>query len=173
MASRGSRATVDSDARPGEENVMRELLVLTAALLVAGCTAGVPAPPPPPLPAGPPAAALPLPTPRPEGLPKPLPTPVPRPDNPVAEPFRLERLGGATESAVVGMIGEPDEIREQSPGKIWIYTIGVCRVEVYLYPSVDVGRLAVLGSTITPGNLAESDRDRCRRGLARRTVRAS
>lgn len=150
---------------------MRELLVLTAALLVAGCTATVPAPPPPP-PSEPPVAALPLPTPRPEGAPKPLPTPVPRPDVPGAEPFQMERLGGATESSVTAMLGPPDEIVDRPPGKVWIYNHGACRVEVYLYPSVDVGSMAVLGSAINPNTLAEGERDRCRRNLARRTVKA-
>lgn len=150
---------------------MRELLVLTAALLVAGCAATVPAPPAPQRPPEPKTAALPLPTPRPEGAPKPLPTPTPRPDTPAAEPFRLERLGGATESAVVALIGQPDEIVDRPPGKVWIYSHGICRVEVYLYPSVDVGSMAVLGSALTPNTLAEGDRDRCRRNLARRTAK--
>lgn len=150
---------------------MRELLVLTVALLAAGCAATVPPPPPPP-PVEPPVAALPLPTPRPEGPPKPMPMPVPRPEHAASEPFRLERLGGATESAVVGMIGPPDEVRDQSPGKVWVYNHGVCRVEVYLYPSVDVGSMAVLGSALTPNTLADGERDRCRRSLARRTAKA-
>lgn len=150
---------------------MRELLVLTVALLVAGCAATV-SPPPPPSPVEQPVAVLPLPTPRPEGPPKPMPMPVPRPEHAASEPFRLERLGGATESAVVGMLGAPDEVRDQSPGKVWVYNHGVCRVEVYLYPSVDVGSMAVLGSALTPNTLAEGERDRCRRGLARRTAKA-
>ncbi|HEY9567693.1 MAG TPA: hypothetical protein VIR38_06355 [Thalassobaculum sp.] len=147
---------------------MRELLVLTLALLTVGCTAAVPAPPP----AAPPVTELPLPTPRPEGPPKPLRTPVPRPEHAEPEPFRLEQLGGASEIAVVGMIGPPDEVRERPPGKVWVYNHGPCRVEVYLYPSVDVGSMAVLGSALAPDSLADDDRDRCRRSLARRTAKA-
>lgn len=151
---------------------MRELLLLTLALAAAACsTAG---PLPPPRQADPSVAALPLPTPRPgEAKARPqAPVPVPRPDRPSVQPFDLEQLGGATESAVIAMIGKPDEIREQPPGMVWVYSQGTCRVEVHLYPSVDVGSMAVLGTALVPGDMANGDRDRCRRSLARRTARA-
>lgn len=151
---------------------MRELLLLLiVALSTAACTAAVPPPSQPP---EPPPAVTPLPTPRPGEAKEPsdAPVPVPRPDRPAVEPFDLDQLGGATESAVTSMIGPPDEVREQPPGKIWVYSHGECRVEVYLYPSVDVGSMAVLGTAIMPSDLPNGDRDRCRRGLARRTATA-
>src|SRR3546814_7485891 len=95
-------AAVDSRAPPGDENGMRELLVLTLALLTVGCTAAVPTPPP----AAPPVTELPLPTPRPEGPPKPLRTPVPRPEHAEPEPFRLEQPGGGSEIGGGGKIGK-------------------------------------------------------------------
>src|SRR3546814_17563766 len=70
------------------------------------------------------------------------------------------------------MIGPPDEVRERPPGKVWVYNHGPCRVEVYLYPSVDVASMAVLGSALAPDSLADDVRDRCRRILARRTAKA-
>ncbi len=121
------------------------------------------------------AAALPLPTPRPgeaRAVP-PAPMPVPRPERaPSSPPFDLGRLGGASESAVVSLIGLPDAIREQQPGKVWVYSHGACRVEVFLYPSVDIGSMAVLGTALVPDTLAEAERDRCRRSLARRSAKA-
>lgn len=152
---------------------MRELIVLTVALTTAACaTAG---PPPPPARAIDPAlGTLPLPSPRPTE-PRPradAPVPVPRPQQAAVEPFDLGQLGGATESSVVAMIGPPDEVRAQPPGKVWVYSHAACRLEVYLYPSVDVGTMAVLGTDLTPGDLASGDRDRCGRSLTRRTVKA-
>lgn len=151
---------------------MRELIVLTVALTTAACaTAG---PPPPARAIDPTIATLPLPTPRPPE-PEPradAPVPVPRPRHTAVEPFDLGRLGGAAESSVLAMIGTPDEVREQPPGKVWVYSHATCRLEVYLYPSVDVGSMAVLGTTLAPGDLADGDRERCGRSLARRTAKA-
>jgi len=149
---------------------MRDFFVLTAVLLIAACSAVDP-PPPPPAPPPPAAEALPLPTPRPDNgaASRSAPTPVARPARPQVEPFQLDQLGGATESAVTAMIGRPDEIRDQPPGKVWVYNHGACRVEVYMYPSVDVGSMAALGAAIMPAELSEDDRARCRRSLARRT----
>lgn len=116
---------------------------------------------------------LPVPTPRPEGpaVRTATPVPVPRPDRPRAEPFDLARLDGSTEAAVVAMIGQPDEVREQSPGKVWVYRHGSCRVEVHMYPSVDVDNMAALGAAIVPSTLAQGERERCRRSLGERTGR--
>ena len=148
---------------------MRGFFVLTVVLLTAACSDVVPPPPAPPPP--PPVETTPLPTPRPDtgaGT-RSAPTPVARPARPQVEPFRLEVLGGATESAVTAMIGKPDEIRDQPPGKVLVYNQGACRVEVYMYPSVDVGSMAALGAAIMPADLPDDDRARCRRSLARRT----
>jgi|GEM_PF-713254 len=142
---------------------MRELLVLTLMLTVAACSTAAP-------PRAVDPSASPLPTPRPgEAKTRPA-VPVPRPDRPASAPFDLGLLGGATESTVVSMIGRPDEIREQPPGKVWVYSHGACSVEVYLYPSVDVGSMAVLGTALVPDTLAGPERERCRRSLARRTA---
>jgi hypothetical protein len=98
--------------------------------------------------------------------------PVPRPASAKVEPFDLRTLRGATESTVVTLIGQPDSIREQSPGKVWVYNHGACQIEVHMYPSVDLGSMGVLGTAILPPSLGDGDRDRCRRSLARRTARA-
>lgn len=150
---------------------MRALLVLTLALSTAGCTAAVVPSPAPDSQVPVAATPAPRPTPRPSEL-SPAPVPVPRPSRPEVEPFDLAQLGGATESAVVVMIGHPDAVRERPPGKVWVYNQGACQVEVYMYPSVDVGSMAVLGTSLAPDTLQPSDRDRCRRGLARRTAKA-
>lgn len=154
---------------------MRRLLALTLAITTAACASAVP---PPPRQGAGEGAALPLPSPRPgearagEGRSAArAPVPVPRPGVPPVEPFNLERLGGSTESAVVAMLGAPDETRPQPPGKVWVYRQGSCRLEVFLYPSVDVGSMAVLDTALVPNDLAAGERDRCRRGLARRTVK--
>lgn len=152
---------------------MRALLVLTLALTVVACsTVGPPSRPADPAVSSSPSQ-VPPPSPGEPGIEPsvPAPVPVPRPQR-ALPPFDLGQLGGATESAVVSMIGVPDEIREQQPGKVWVYNHGACRVEVYLYPSVDVGSMAVLGTALSPDTLAESERDRCRRSLARRTAKA-
>lgn len=153
---------------------MRRLLVLMAVLGVSACSTAGPLPPPrQPDPSVPP---MPLPTPRPGEVAKPrpkppAPVPQPRPQRETVEPYDLARLGGATESAVLGEIGQPDEIREQPPGKVWVYSQESCKVEVYLYPSVDVGSMAVLGTTLLPSDMANGERDRCRRSFARRTAK--
>lgn len=153
---------------------MRELLVLPLMLAVAACAA-----------TGPTAgrtsgraessiSSAVLPTPRPEDakVRPAAPTPVPRPERPSLPPFDLAQLGGATESSVVALLGAPDEIRDQSPGKVWIYNHSGCSIEVYLFPSVDVGSMAVLGTAMLPDTLADAERVRCRRNLARRTAKA-
>ena len=148
---------------------MRQLLALTVAILTAACTATFP--PQPQRSSDRSTAALPVPTSRPGaaggGM---APVPVPRPGRSEDRPFDLDRLGGATESDVLGMIGDPDEIRPQPPGKVWVYDHGSCRVEVYLYPSVDVGSMAVLGTAMVPPGLPTAERDRCRRELAHRAT---
>ncbi|MEQ8817467.1 MAG: hypothetical protein RLO51_22075 [Thalassobaculum sp.] len=147
---------------------MRVLLVLTLLLTVAACSTAGPSDRSAD-PSVPPTSALPVPTPRPgENKARPAaPVPVPRPERP-SPPFDLGQLGGATESTVVSTLGMPDNVREQQPGKVWVYRHGGCQVEVFLYPSVDVGNMAVLGTALMPDTLAEPERDRCRRDLARR-----
>jgi len=148
---------------------MRQLLALTVAILTTACSAVDL--PPSQRSSDRSTAALPVPTSRPGaaggGI---APVPVPRPGRPADKPFDLDRLGGATESDVLAMIGDPDEIRPQPPGKVWIYGHGSCRVEVYLYPSVDVGSMAVLGTALVPAGLPAAEQERCRRGLAHRAT---
>lgn len=146
---------------------MRQLLALTVAILTAACTTTFP--PQPQRSSDRSAAALPTPRPGATGGGV-APVPVPRPRRPADKPFDLDRLGGATESDVLAMIGDPDEIRPQTPGKVWIYDHGSCRVEVYLYPSVDVGSMAVLGTALVPDGLPAAEQERCRRGLAHRAT---
>jgi hypothetical protein len=151
---------------------MRAMLVLILAVAVSACSSVGPSqrsrpvdpsvPPPEPAPRTGRTTAV-----QPEA-----PVPVPRPERERVEPVDLDRLGGVTESTVVATIGAPDSVREQPPGKVWIYSHGACRVEVYLYPSVDVGNMAVLGTAIVPNSLADAERERCRRDLARRTAKA-
>lgn len=101
-----------------------------------------------------------------------MPVPRPTPSAPTVEPIDLDRLGGATEATVVERIGRPDAVREQSPGKIWVYSHNRCQVEVYLYPRVGYGTMGVLGTAILPADLSAGERDRCRRDLARRSAKA-
>ena len=83
---------------------MRELLVLTTALFITACSATVP---PPPVSSPAPTVAAPAPVPRPaSAVPQAAaPVPVPRPASAKVEPFDLNKLGGATESTVIAMIG--------------------------------------------------------------------
>lgn len=149
---------------------MRSAFVLSAVILTASC-----APPPPPtvVPEPPPVAVsgLPVPTPRPFGIGRPsepAPVPSPRPSELRVEPIDLDALRGLSASALARRLGAPEETRDQSPGTVWIYRQDRCRVEVFLYPSVDVGVLTVLGATIDPPTLSDADHVDCRRNLALR-----
>ena len=73
---------------------------------------------------------------------------------------------------MLARIGHPDAIREQSPGKVWVYSQSGCQVEVYMFPRVGYGSMGVLGTAILPATLSADDRDRCRRSLARRSAKA-
>jgi len=148
---------------------MRSAFVLSALILTAAC-----APPPSPtmVPEPPPEASrLPVPTPRPAAVERPrdrAPVPEPRPTVKRVEPVDLDGLRGVSVSALTRRFGAPEEIRDQPPGTVWVYRQDRCRVEVFLYPSVDVGVLTVLGATIDPPTLSDADHVGCRRDLASR-----
>lgn len=59
-------------------------------------------------------------------------------------PLTLTTIVGRDEAGTVEMLGQPAQVRVESPATIWTYSRGECHLEIYFYPSLRERRLQSL-----------------------------
>lgn len=59
-------------------------------------------------------------------------------------PLTLTTIVGRDEAGTVEMLGQPAQVRVESPATIWTYKRGECHLEIYFYPSLRERRLQSL-----------------------------
>lgn len=59
-------------------------------------------------------------------------------------PLTLTTIVGRDEAQTMELLGQPEQVRVESPATIWTYRRGECRLEIYFYPSLRERRLQSL-----------------------------
>jgi hypothetical protein len=74
---------------------------------------------------------------------------------PVIDRDDPQRLVGLNEAQTIGLIGDPFIAEERPPARIWTFTEGSCRLQVFFYPDLSDQHFEAL--TVSFSGIADTD----------------